>query len=89
MIEKRNLDIKWDPDKPWDNDLNKLHDILMKMLDQQESVTGEELWLKFIGKTDYRNGYFVYMIREFFTTLDTIQVEETEPAEFIFKIKKV
>ncbi|MCK4665931.1 hypothetical protein KAU33_04235 [Candidatus Dependentiae bacterium] len=88
MIEKRNPDVEWDSNKPWDEDLNKLHAILMDMLDHQESVTGEELWFKFIKKTDYRNGYFVYLIEKFFTTLDTIQIEEPEPAEFIFRIRK-
>lgn len=85
MIKERNVDIKWDLNKPWDDDLNAILEILMDMLDHQESVTGEELWLKFNGTTDYRNGYFVYLIDTFFTTLDTIEIEEPEPAEFIFK----
>ena len=85
IIKERDSNIEWDPNKAWDKDLNDILEILMDMLDHQDSVTGKELWLKFNGTTDYRNGYFVYMIDTFFTTLNTIQIEEPEPAEFIFK----
>ena len=85
MIKERNLDIVWNLNKAWDEDLNEIIELLMDMLDHQESVTGEELWLKYNGTTDYRNGYFVYLIKTFFTTLVTIQVEEVKPAEFIFR----
>lgn len=85
MVKERNLDIVWDSNKAWDEDLNKIIKLLMDMLDHQESVTGEELWLKYNGTTDYRNGYFVYLVETIFTTLDTIQVEEVKPAEFVFR----
>lgn len=62
---------------------------LLEMLKQQESVTGEELWLKYNGTTDYRNGYFVCgIVRIYLMNLDIFQVEEPESAEFIFKMRK-
>lgn len=87
-IEKKKLEIVWDSNKTlklWNENLNKIIELLMDMLDHQESVTGEELWLKYNGTTDYRNGYFVYLIETFFTTLVTIQVKEVKPAEFVFR----
>ena len=85
MIEKRDLNIEWDANKPWDEDLNKILEMLMSMLDTQETVSSEELWLKFNKTSDYRNGYFVYLIETFFTQLETIKIEENKPAEFIFR----
>ena len=87
-IEKKKLEMVWNSNKTlklWHENLNNIKEALMDMLDHQESVTGKELWLKYNGTTEYRNGYFVYLIETIFMTLDGIQVEEIKPAEFVFR----
>ena len=74
-------------DKETKAELDGIVGTLFGLLKNQESVTGEELWLKFNGTNDYRNGYFIGVVRLFLVKFDVLCIEEPKPAEFIFRVK--